>query len=83
MPVYLVPKDGAMKIKQGWSSFLIIGTILLFLFNCYLFRQNNLYKVENRGLILQNDSLIAVTIELKRQIALPVKTTASNNGTAR
>jgi hypothetical protein len=78
LPLYLVQKDGVMKIKQAWLSMLIIGVILLFLFNCYLFRQNNIYKVENRELILQNDSLIAVTIELKRQIASPVRITALN-----
>jgi hypothetical protein len=65
-----------MKFNQARFPVLITGLVLLFLLNCYLFRQNRFYKVENRGLILKNDSLIAVTIELKRQIASPAGTTA-------
>jgi hypothetical protein len=57
-----------MKIKSDHLPVLIAGLILLFILNCYFIGQNNLYKSENRQLILQNDSLMAVTIELKRQI---------------
>ena len=67
-----------MKVRQSYSSILIVGVIAFFLLSCYLLRQNSIYKVENRELILQNDSLIAVTIELKRKIAAPVGATAQN-----
>lgn len=67
-----------MKIRQTYFPIAIVGLIALFLLNCYLLRQNSVYKVENRELILQNDSLIAVTIELKRQIGAPVRNTAQN-----
>jgi hypothetical protein len=56
-----------MKARQTFLPVSIVGLILLFLLNCILFRQNNQYKVQNRDLILKNDSLMAVTIELKRQ----------------
>jgi hypothetical protein len=72
-----------MKVKQAWFPVLFIGIILLFLLNCYQFRQNSLYKGQNRELILQNDSLIAVTIELKRQVAPPEKATAQHERMAR
>lgn len=67
-----------MKRSFGYFPVLIVGLILLFILNCYLFRQNTLYKSQNRQLILENDSLIGVTIELKRQITIPERTTASN-----
>lgn len=58
-----------MKRMPGYFPVLIAGLILLLLLNCYLFRQNHIYKSANRQLILQNDSLMSVTIELKRQIS--------------
>ena len=58
-----------MNSKSGYFPALLLGVILLLLLNGYLFRQNDIYKSVNRELILQNDSLIAVTIELKRQIS--------------
>lgn len=67
-----------MRIKKAWFPVSITGLVLLFLINCYLLRQNNIYQVKNRALILQNDSLMAVTIELKRQIAPAARATAHN-----
>jgi hypothetical protein len=40
---------------------------LLALSGC-LFKQGISYKLKNRALILQNDSLISVNIELKREL---------------
>ncbi len=67
-----------MKINQIRLRVLLIASIGLFLLTCYLFRQNSIYKDQNRELILQNDSLMGVTIELKRQIASPATTTAQH-----
>lgn len=67
----------AMKIRKAYIPVLFFGVILLFLLNCYLYRQNNIYKVQNRELILQNDSLIAVTIELKR--GMPIQSNSVFN----
>lgn len=60
-----------MKRYSGYFYFLLLGSVVLLLINCYLFAKNRVYKSENRELILKNDSLIAVTIELKRQIIYP------------
>ncbi len=68
-----------MKRNSGSVLILVLGLILLFLLSCYLFRQNIIYRTQNRELILQNDSLIAVTIELKRKIAVPERNTVQNS----
>lgn len=64
-----------MKIRHAIFILLISGLSILFILNCYLLRQNGIYKGENRSLILQNDSLIAVTIELNRQISSAPRST--------
>ena len=68
-----------MKRSSGSVLILVLGLILLFLLNCYLFRQNIVYRTQNRALILQNDSLIAVTIELKRKITVPERNTVQKS----
>lgn len=40
---------------------------LLALSGC-LFKQSTSYRIKNRALILENDSLISVNIELKREL---------------
>lgn len=72
-----------MKRGSGYFLVLILGLVLMFLLNCYLFRQNSHYRSLNRELILENDSLIAVTIKLKRQIPVPERATVSNESQCR
>jgi cell division protein YceG involved in septum cleavage len=62
----LLWKERSMKFN--FSLFLVFFvTALLALSGC-LFKQGISYKMKNRELILQNDSLISVNIELKRTL---------------
>ncbi|AXY73343.1 hypothetical protein D3H65_04820 [Paraflavitalea soli] len=55
-------------MKFNYSFFLVcFVTALLALSGC-LFKQGITYRLKNRALILQNDSLISVNIELKREL---------------
>lgn|GEM_PF-1339920 len=56
------------NMKFNYSFFLLFFvTALLALSGC-LFKQSVSYKLKNRELILENDSLISVNIELKREL---------------
>lgn len=56
------------SMKFNFSLFLVFFiTALLALSGC-LFKQSISYKMKNRELILENDSLISVNIELKRTL---------------
>ena len=46
-------------------SILICTVILLLMVNGSLYLQNRYYRLENRELIIRNDSIISVNIELK------------------
>ena len=72
-----------MKRYSGIFYFLLAGSIFLLLLNCYLFVKNNRYRSENRELLLQNDSLISVTIELRRQLIYPEGRTAQHQITTK
>lgn len=55
-------------MKFNFSIFLVFFvTALLALSGC-LYKQSISYKLKNRALILQNDSLISVNIELTREL---------------
>ncbi|NII28575.1 hypothetical protein HB364_26060 [Pseudoflavitalea sp. X16] len=55
-------------MKFNFSLFLVFFvTALLALSGC-LYKQSISYKLKNRALILQNDSLISVNIELTREL---------------
>lgn len=55
-------------MKFNYSLLLVFFvTALLALSGC-LFKQSVSYKLKNRELILQNDSLISVNIELKKEL---------------
>lgn len=71
-----------MKRYSGFFYFLLAGSVLLLVLNCYLFTKNRTFKIENRELILRNDSLLSVTIELRRQLTLPEGKTAQNEHVA-
>jgi hypothetical protein len=55
-----------MKFNLSLWLVLVI-TALLALSGC-LFKRSMTYSLKNRALILQNDSLLSVTIELTRQL---------------
>jgi hypothetical protein len=57
-----------MKIKRSVYRFLLAFIIILVVVSSFLFKQTVDYKVQNRELILQNDSLRGVVIELTRLI---------------
>jgi hypothetical protein len=68
-----------MKRYSGFFYFLLVGSVLLLLLNCYLFVKNTRYRTENRELLLKNDSLISVTIELRRKLIYPEGRTAHSH----
>jgi hypothetical protein len=55
-----------MKLKNPlWAFLVILGLVI----TCaVLFNQRSTYRLENRHLILQNDSLMSVNIELTQQL---------------
>ena len=66
MKANLLWKDRSMKFNISLLLvFFVMG--LLALSGC-LFKQGISYRLKNRELILENDSLISVNIELKREL---------------
>jgi regulatory protein YycI of two-component signal transduction system YycFG len=57
-----------MKVKPGMWMVLIIAVFILVPLNIFLFVQYENYKVENRRLVLENDSVKAINIELKEAL---------------
>ncbi len=55
-------------MKFNYSFFLVCFVMGLLALSGCLFKQGISYKLKNRALILQNDSLISVNIELKREL---------------
>ncbi|WP_315822888.1 hypothetical protein [Paraflavitalea speifideaquila] len=55
-------------MKFNYSIFLILFILALLSLSACLFKQRVSYKLKNRELILQNDSLMSVNIELKREL---------------
>ena len=66
MAAILLWKDRSMKFNFSLLLVFFV-TALLALSGC-LFKQSISYRLKNRELILQNDSLISVNIELKREL---------------
>lgn len=56
-----------VKFSAGYIFLFVAGTIILTLslVSGCLYHQNEVYRYENRQLILQNDSVLSVNIELK------------------
>ena len=57
-----------MKIGPTFTLLSAVFVLVLVILNGCLLKQNIFYKQENRDLILQNDSLMAVTIQLNLAI---------------
>lgn len=57
-----------MKIGPSLSLLPAVVILTLIILNGCLLKQNISYRVINRELILQNDSLIAVNIHLNKEI---------------
>jgi hypothetical protein len=55
-------------MKLNLSLWLVLLITALVALNGCLFKRSMTYGKENRALILQNDSLMSVTIELNRQL---------------
>lgn len=51
-------------IKYVGKIFTAVVFVSLFMLMASLYRQNTVYKDENRRLVLQNDSLFSVNLEL-------------------
>jgi hypothetical protein len=67
-----------MKVKPGMWMVLIIAVFILVPLNIFLFVQYENYKVENRRLVLENDSVKAINIELKEALdKIKIKTVSS------
>ena len=56
------------SMKFNYSFFLLFFVMALLALSGCLFKQGISYKLKNRALILQNDSLISVNIELTREL---------------
>ncbi len=54
---------------------LILAVVLLLAVNFYLLHLNNQYRLHNRTLILQNDSILSVNLELKQGVSQTSQTT--------
>jgi hypothetical protein len=57
-----------MKIGPSFSVISAVFIFGLVILNGCLLKQNMSYKLKNRELILQNDSLMSVTIHLNKAI---------------
>lgn len=55
-------------MKINYSLLLVFVIMALLALSGCLFKQSVSYQVKNRELILENDSLISVNIELKREL---------------
>ena len=55
-------------MKFNYSLFLICVIMGLLALSGCLFKQSTSYRMLNRELILENDSLISVNIELKKEL---------------
>lgn len=55
-------------MKFNFSLLLVFVITALLAFSGCLFKQSVTYQLQNRELILENDSLISVNIELKREL---------------
>ena len=55
-------------MKINYSLFLIFVIMGLLALSGCLFKQSTTYRLHNRELILENDSLISVTIELRKEL---------------
>jgi len=55
-------------MKFNYSLFLICVIMGLLALSGCLFKQSTSYRQQNRELILENDSLISVNIELKKEL---------------
>jgi hypothetical protein len=55
-------------MKLNISLFLVCFVMGLLALSGCLFKQSTSYRLKNRELILQNDSLISVNIELKQEL---------------
>lgn len=57
-----------MKGRSLVLFLLILGFGIMALLNGFLYTKNLSYKKENKGLIIQNDSILSANIELKQEL---------------
>jgi hypothetical protein len=61
-----------LRLQNSTTKFrlLLAVMLLLMVISCYLYYQNGNYEVQNRALIIKNDSLSGANIELSRSIQM-------------
>lgn len=57
-----------MKVRSRLFFLLFFGFSIMTILNGILYTKNLSYKKENKGLIIQNDSILSANIELQQEL---------------